>query len=50
MLDPACTVNKVVPVYAMKEHGEGETKFHSFLTWKLNGMEWSALRPSHFNH
>ena len=50
MLDPACTVNKVVPVDAVKEHGEGETKLHSFLPWKLNGMEWSVLIPSRFNH
>ena len=50
MLDPACTVNKVVPLYAMKEHGEGGTKRHSLSSWKLNGMEWSVLRPSPFNH
>ena len=32
-------------VNTIKECGGVEVQLHSFLTWALDGAEWSALRP-----
>jgi hypothetical protein len=35
--------------YAMKTYEGVEVQLHTFLTLTLDGGEWLALRPSHFN-
>jgi hypothetical protein len=32
----------------MKTYGGAEVQFHNFLTWALDGGEWSASCPCHF--
>jgi hypothetical protein len=34
--------------HAMKTHGEVEVLRHAFLTWALDGGEWSTSRPGRF--
>jgi hypothetical protein len=38
----------ITKYHAIKMHGGVEAKLHTFLTWVLDGSEWSASHLSHF--